>query len=366
MVRGPQSIHTLDRVVTARDYEQFAVAASGGVSRARAVTRADAWVGAAPGEVQVFVVPGVSAGGAGGVSRSALEAANEPHGAGSLAAALHSRQPIGTRVRVSWAGLKPLRVEASVVVHRAEDRAAVEQRLRARLDRMLSPVPVEGLPGWPFGEHLRVAPGVRRAAGRARASGTCRTSGWLSRMCPSVLEALQRDPHQPRTWFCAGGGQVFRSVDDARRLGLGGRSRAGDGGAAGRTSRSARACSSRSRGSPTSSPASSTRPPTTARPGPASRSSSSTSRGSRWPLSMASRTPSSPPTRASSASHCAREAVADRILVVARPGGDGFLRGRDGARPRGGAARRGRRPRSWAACSSPSTAAGRAPSSTPG
>ena len=57
MIRGPQSIHTLDRVVTARDYEQFAVAASGGVSRARAVTRADAWVGATPGEVQVYVVP---------------------------------------------------------------------------------------------------------------------------------------------------------------------------------------------------------------------------------------------------------------------------------------------------------------------
>ena len=60
-------------------------------------------------------------------------------------------------MRVSWVGFKRTLVRASVVVHRAEDRVAIERRLRERLDRVLSPVPVGTETGWPFGEHLRVA-----------------------------------------------------------------------------------------------------------------------------------------------------------------------------------------------------------------
>ncbi|MCR2815097.1 putative baseplate assembly protein [Microbacterium jiangjiandongii] len=212
MIRGPQSIHTLDRVVTARDYEQFAVAASGGVSRARAVTRADAWVGAAPGEVQVYVVPTADV--TGGVGADALDAAMSPQVLERLAEALHSRQPIGTRVRVSWAGFKRTKVRASVVVHRTEDRAAIERRLRERLDRVLSPVPVGSEPGWPFGEYLRVARvydvlqserGVRYVSGVTL----------LVEDVPGIVPSIVRDPNQRRTWFCGSGEKVFRSIDDA-------------------------------------------------------------------------------------------------------------------------------------------------------
>lgn len=211
MVRGPQSIHTLDRVVTARDYEQFAVAASGGVSRAHAVTRADVWVGATPGEVQVFVVPGT---GGGYMAPDALDAAMTPQVLERLSTALHTRQPIGTRVRVTWAGLLHLRVKASVVIHRAEDRSAVEARLRARLDRMLSPVPVGGDPGWPFGEHLRVAR-VYDALQNERGVRYVSDVKLIVADVPTVVTSVVRDPHQPHTWFCASGEQVFRSVDDA-------------------------------------------------------------------------------------------------------------------------------------------------------
>lgn len=211
MVRGPQSIHTLDRVVTARDYEQFAVAASGGVSRAHAVTRADVWVGATPGEVQVFVVPGT---GGGYLDPDALDAAMTPQVLDRLATALHTRQPIGTRVRVTWTGLLHIRVKASVVVHRAEDRSAVERRLRDRLDRMLSPVPVDGDPGWPFGEHLRVAR-VYDALQGERGVRYVSDVKLVVADVPSEVTSVVRDPNQPHTWFCASGSQVFRSVDDA-------------------------------------------------------------------------------------------------------------------------------------------------------
>ncbi|MGC5224699.1 baseplate J/gp47 family protein [Micromonospora sp. DT81.3] len=212
MIRGPQSIHTLDRVVTARDYEQFAVAASGGVSRARAVTRADAWVGAPPGEVQVYVVPA----GAGdtGVSGDALAAAMSPDVLDRLAEALRSRQPIGTRVRVSWAGFKRTLVRASVVVHRAEDRTAIERRLRDRLDRVLSPVPVGTETGWPFGEHLRVAK-VYDVLQSERGVRYVSDVTLIVEDVPGIVPSLVRDPNQRKTWFSASGEQVFRTVDDS-------------------------------------------------------------------------------------------------------------------------------------------------------
>ncbi|MFH8251396.1 putative baseplate assembly protein [Microbacterium sp. B2969] len=212
MIRGPQSIHTLDRVVTARDYEQFAVAASGGVSRARAVTRADAWVGATPGEVQVYVVPGLDSGTP--VSRAALEAAMSPQVLDRLADALRSRQPIGTRVRVSYTGFQRILVRASVVVHRAEDRVAIEKRLHERLDRVLSPVPIDTETGWPFGEHLRVAR-VYDVLQSERGVRYVKDVTLVVEDVPGLVPSLVRDPNQRRTWFAASGEQVFRTVDDA-------------------------------------------------------------------------------------------------------------------------------------------------------
>lgn len=214
MIRGPQSVHALDRVVTARDYEHFAVAASGGVSRARAITRADAWVGATPGEVQLFVVPGLGGRAASQIDADAIAAAMSPQVLEALAAALHARQPIGTLLRVSWVGLKRMLVQATVTVHRAEDRAAVEARLRERLDRVLSPVPVEESGGWPFGEHLRVARvyDVLQAERGVRYVSDVKL---VVQDVPHEVSSVVRDPNQPRTWFCASGEAVFRSVDAA-------------------------------------------------------------------------------------------------------------------------------------------------------
>jgi Baseplate J-like protein len=214
MIRGPQSLHTLDRVVTARDYEQFAVAASGGVSRARAVTRADVWVGATPGEVQVFVVPGIGGRSPSEAGPEALAEAMSPQVLNRLAVALHDRQPIGTRVRVTWAGLKRMRVNASVVVHRAEDREAVARRLRERLDRLLSPVPFGDAAGWPFGEHLRVARvyDVLQSERGVRYVSDVRL---IVEDVPTAVSSVVRDLNQPHTWFCGSLGRVFRTVDDA-------------------------------------------------------------------------------------------------------------------------------------------------------
>ncbi|MFN8073811.1 MAG: baseplate J/gp47 family protein [Kineosporiaceae bacterium] len=213
MVRGPRTLHTLDRVVTARDYEQFAVAASGGVSRARAVTRADLWVGATPGQVEVLLVPSLAATSATGVTADALAAAMTRPTLDGVSAALKERQPMGADLRVGWTGLKRVFVKADVVVHRAEDREAVRARLLERLARALSPVPVDGTRGRAFGEELRVATmyDVLQSERGVRWAGDVRL---VVEDVPEATTAVVRDPHQPRTWFVASEHRVFRSVDD--------------------------------------------------------------------------------------------------------------------------------------------------------
>jgi hypothetical protein len=78
------------------------------------------------------------------------------------------QQPLGTTTKVGWAGLKDFHVEVkNIVVYRAEDRVAVTQRLHDRLRRALTPLPVDGGQGRPFGEALRASTiyDVPRAAG---------------------------------------------------------------------------------------------------------------------------------------------------------------------------------------------------------
>ncbi len=62
-MRGPQELHSLQRAVTARDFELLAkqssgtVASSGAVARAKAFTQAAVWKHALPGTIEVVLVP---------------------------------------------------------------------------------------------------------------------------------------------------------------------------------------------------------------------------------------------------------------------------------------------------------------------
>ncbi len=212
--RAANPTATLDRAVTARDYERIAVASSGGVSRALAVSEAELWQGATPGVVRVLLLPTLDSTDPTAVTADALLEREVPDIVDRVARVLAERQPLGVSSQVGWVGLKRFHVEASAVVNRAEDVDAVRTRLQAALARTLTPLPSGESPGWAFGEALRAStvydvllaePGVRFVE----------NVRLVVDEVPGDVAALLADPHQPHTWFCASDGKLFRSGDDA-------------------------------------------------------------------------------------------------------------------------------------------------------
>lgn len=215
LLRGPHQVNSYERVVTARDYERVAVSSSGGVSRALALTRAALWAGAPPGEVEVLLLPSVDDDAALTATAAQLRERQSDLIVTRVRDALAEQQPIAARTKVSWAGLKEFHVEVkSIVVYRAEDRVAVTQRLQDRLRRALTPLPVDGGPGWSFGEALRASTvyDVLLAERGVRYVDSVRL---VVDEVPGDVVALLADPHQDKTWFCASEARVFRSTNHA-------------------------------------------------------------------------------------------------------------------------------------------------------
>jgi hypothetical protein len=212
--RAANPTATLDRAVTARDYERIAVASSGGVSRALALAEAELWDGATPGVVRVLLLPTLDTTDPTAVTAAALLERQVPQVADRVSRVIADREPLGVTSRIGWVGLKRFHVEATAVVNRAEDVAAVQTRLQAALARTLTPLPGADSDGWPFGEALRTStvydvllaePGVRFVE----------NVHLVVDEVPGDVDGLLADPHQSRTWFCASDSRIFRSTDDA-------------------------------------------------------------------------------------------------------------------------------------------------------
>ena len=213
--RGSAEMHAGDRIVTARDYERAAVAAHGGVGRATVHASASLWAGGTPGEVSVLVVPSAGSDEALALTADEILARQVPAVLSEVGADLARRQPLGITSTVGWVGWKRFHVEATVIVHRAEDLEGVRERLAARLARTLSPFALDGNPGWGFGEPLRASTiyDVLLAEPGVRFVDDVRL---VVDEVPGDVLALVSDPHQPGTSFCASDQRVFRTTDGAR------------------------------------------------------------------------------------------------------------------------------------------------------
>ena len=216
--RAPQDFQARDRAVTARDYEVLA-ARHGGVARARALTRADVWAFAAPGEVEVVLVPHVPLASRedGLVSLDVL--ASQAREEVRAETELHLRRlaTIGAVPRVRWARYKQVSVDARVVVRSDEDADAVRRRIQRRLVGPVSPIPdgVAGA-GSDFGRPLRIS-NLYRALEHAEPGVLYvdKVRVELARVPDSEAGPIVRAEGQPRTWFVGQRETLFRTTNAA-------------------------------------------------------------------------------------------------------------------------------------------------------
>jgi hypothetical protein len=215
LVRGPQERHSLRRAITAGDFELLALRASGAVARARALTLAQDWVHAAPGTVQVLLVPHLPPELQGchgeGVTAGRLRRHQAEEVRAQVQRELEARRPLGTEVQVAWARYKTVSVVARVVAQPPQDAEALKLRLLERLYRTLSPLSSPVSPGgWGFGQPLRTAqlrdvflsePGVR---------GVERVRVRVDEV-PREVRTLAADALQPGTFYAGADELLFRS-----------------------------------------------------------------------------------------------------------------------------------------------------------
>jgi hypothetical protein len=217
MVRGPQQLHSLQRAVTARDFEMVAFYDSQAVARTKALTQAALWSYALPGTVEVLLVPFLPQEKRTGnqVTVSALQEHQTDEALAHVQQTLDERRPLGTTCVVNWTHYKTVRVSAKIAVRREEDFQAVKQRVIERLYQTINPLPTQfSSTGWPFGQALRAShvydvalaePGVR----------------WVEQVRLLVDEVpdgnvtvIAADATQRRVWYAGSGSMLFRSFND--------------------------------------------------------------------------------------------------------------------------------------------------------
>jgi len=231
LVRGPQELHSLRRAVTANDFEVLARRTSGAMARAHAFTRSMIWVHAAPGTVEVLLVPAIPPEERPGekVSLPQLQARQTAEALGPVQEILDERRPLGTTCIVRWAQYKPVRVQARIVTREQEDPETVQKAVLKRLYSLISPLPTELQPsGWRFGQALRVSNIYDAALSHPGVSYIDRVKLIVDEVPESDVRTLRADCFQPRqlpatseaqrprpsTWYAGSGGSLFRSMDD--------------------------------------------------------------------------------------------------------------------------------------------------------
>ncbi|MGC5052346.1 putative baseplate assembly protein [Micromonospora sp. DT48] len=216
LLRGPYAFFAQQRAVTARDFEVLATA-SGGVSRARAFTRAAVYSFARPGEVEVVLVPHVptDARPGGRLPVTVLREHEVEEIRLRVEADLERRRSLGTTCRAGWARYKAVSIRARVVVRREEDVDAVRRRIHDRLHQTLSPLPTALNPaGWAFGEPLRASNVYRlleQAEPGVRYVESVRFE--VDEAPDKQVRTLAVDQYQPRTWYAGSGAVLFRSTN---------------------------------------------------------------------------------------------------------------------------------------------------------
>ena len=217
LVRGPQELHSLQRAVTATDFELLALRSSGAVARAKAFTKAMLWKHAPPGTIEVLLVPNVPEQQRpnGAVTLEVITAQETDEAKQTIRRALDERRPLGTVCLVNWVHYKQVGVSARAVIHRGADAESVKSRILKRINQIINPLPSD-LPsrGWEFGEPLRASHIYDILLAERDVSYVEDVRLHLDEVPEKEITSVTADYFQPNTWYSATGAKLFRTMDD--------------------------------------------------------------------------------------------------------------------------------------------------------
>ncbi len=217
LLRGPQQLHSLERAVTARDFEMLAER-NAGAARAKAFTQKEIWEHAAPGTVEVLLVPQYlerERRGDGSVTADHLREQETPQALEQVQQRLDEVKPLGTRCKVAWVRYKTVRVKTDIVVYRGESPDEVKSRVLKNLHEAINPLPASSHRfGWKFGEPLRVSRVYDIILSEPGVSFVDKVRLLVDDVPDKAVLALAADAFQASTWYAAAGNAVFRSMND--------------------------------------------------------------------------------------------------------------------------------------------------------
>lgn len=219
LLRGPIELHSMRRVVTARDFELVATRSSGAVEQARAFTKATLWTHASPGTVLLLLVPRVPMemrGEFGQVSAELLQKHETDTARTQIQKTIDARKPLVTNTEVVWARLKKIQIKAKVVIHREEDAAAVRKRLLQRLYQTISPLATPpATKGWGFGRPITGWDVYKIMSYEPSVISVAQVRLNVESAPDSDVDALAADYYQPDTWYAGKGKTCYRSMNNA-------------------------------------------------------------------------------------------------------------------------------------------------------
>lgn len=215
-LRGPQELHSLQRAVTAQDFELISLYSSRAVARAKAFTRAALWTHATPGTIEVLLVPYVPEEERGSqLTPDSFYQRETDEARAQIQAALDERRPLGTTCLVNWARYKTVKVTARIVIRREEDGAAVRQRVVERLYQTINPLPTRySRSGWPFGQALRASHIYDIALAEPSVRWVDRVRLLVSEVPDTAVRTITADDSQPQTWYVGATNTLYRSLNN--------------------------------------------------------------------------------------------------------------------------------------------------------
>ena len=206
--RGPEEFRSLERAVTANDFELLAQR-NGAVAKAKAFTRAQVWAHALPGSVEVLLIPELPANALNGpLDSRQVSAYHTETTRTQIQDVLDHRRPLGTTCVVNWARYKTVHVKARVISYRQEDAPALQQRVIQRLYQKINPK------AWPFGQSLRASQIYGMILDEPGVNYVENLSFQVDDVPNQDVSWIVRDPFQRSTWHTACADSIFRSMNE--------------------------------------------------------------------------------------------------------------------------------------------------------